>query len=175
MPLGGGGYPTTPFPTPSQFVQTSRGGPRRGSLFPGCFAPLLFLLVLGEQFAGGRTVEVGPTRGGSTSGARWSSGTERDPACLTGGAQPAPLANPPDCRVCGGSAPGIPYPECLYCGESPSHHHGKCCPERPEFTYGDGQRSSDPSALMWHALSLVVQDSVRFVGSGKVGGGVGWR
>ena len=27
---------------------------------------------------------------------------------------------------------------------------------------------------MWHALSLVVQDGVRFASDGKVGGGVGW-
>ena len=44
---------------------------------------------------------------------------------------PGPLANPRDYRICGQVAPGCPYPSCRFCGDTPSYHHGRCCPARP--------------------------------------------
>ena len=35
----------------------------------------------------------------------------------------------------------VPYAECWYCGDSPSWHHGRCCPERPEPETDAGQGS----------------------------------
>jgi hypothetical protein len=34
------------------------------------------------------------------------------------------------CCYCGLAA-FIPYEECKFCGEKPSYHHGRCCPNRP--------------------------------------------
>jgi hypothetical protein len=34
------------------------------------------------------------------------------------------------CCYCGVAA-FIPYAECNFCGEKPSYHHGRCCPNRP--------------------------------------------
>jgi hypothetical protein len=34
------------------------------------------------------------------------------------------------CCYCGIAA-FIPYEECKFCGEKPSYHHGRCCPNRP--------------------------------------------
>jgi len=35
------------------------------------------------------------------------------------------------CDVCRRSC-GIPFPKCWFCGESPSYHHGRCCPSRSQ-------------------------------------------
>ena len=43
----------------------------------------------------------------------------------------------------------LPFQYCRYCGDAPSHHHGRCCPQRPAYLYQLGmaarrQRSQDP-------------------------------
>ena len=35
------------------------------------------------------------------------------------------------CDVCGECC-GTPFARCWHCGVSPSYHHGRCCPSRPE-------------------------------------------
>jgi len=37
------------------------------------------------------------------------------------------------CEFCGRCYPGeqFPFPQCRFCGDSPSWHHGRCCLERP--------------------------------------------
>ena len=35
------------------------------------------------------------------------------------------------CSICHGWA-GVPFGDCWFCGQAPSWHHGRCCPDRPQ-------------------------------------------
>ena len=68
------------------------------------------------------------------------------------------------CDVCECPA-RVPYARCIFCGNQPSYHHGRCCPEnpgRPGQTEA-AARARDPFWLAHHGVCLPTVSCLRIV------------
>ena len=47
---------------------------------------------------------------------------------------------PRSCEICRQLYDGetLPFEHCRYCGDTPSYHHGRCCPRRATYLYQVG-------------------------------------
>jgi hypothetical protein len=51
------------------------------------------------------------------------------------------------CSLCSQYA-DVPFFQCNFCGDSPSFHHGRCCPDKPRRGHS-GPRNNEASVLEW--------------------------
>ena len=58
------------------------------------------------------------------------------------------------CAICQGPAQ-VPYDRCRHCGESPSFHHGRCCPALTSATSDNADNESD----VWGKMTAISAQS----------------
>ena len=72
-----------------------------------------------------------------------------------------------ECDVCNKRHTGeqIPFTKCNFCKDSPSFHHGRCCPANPRATAGEQVLMGSRSRPKQRIINAPPSDSLSFAGA----------